>query len=52
MALVPSMENFGGLAETGLAPEADMLRDCQGSYTPAKHLRFTQRLNQLPQEGA
>lgn len=40
------------LTETGLAPEADMLRDCQGSYTPAQHLRFTQRLNQLPQEGA
>lgn len=40
------------LAETGLAPEAGMLRDCQGSYTPAQHLRFTQRLNQLPQEGA
>lgn len=39
------------LAETGLAPEADMLRDCQGSYTPAQHLRFMQRLNQLPQEG-
>ncbi|WP_276724442.1 phage polarity suppression protein [Pantoea septica] len=40
------------LAETGLAPQADMLRDCQGSYTPAEHLRFTQRLNRLPQEGA
>lgn len=40
------------LAETGLAPEAGMLGDCQGSYTPAQHLRFTQRLNQLPQEGA
>lgn len=40
------------LAETGLAPEAVMLGDCQDSYTPAQHLRFTQRLNQLPQEGA
>lgn len=40
------------LAETGLAPEADMLRDCQGSYTPAQHLRFAQRQNRLPQEGA
>lgn len=40
------------LAETGLAPEADMLRDCQGSYTPAQHLRFAQRQNRLPQEDA
>jgi len=40
------------LAETGLSPEADMLRDCQGSYTPAQHLRFAQRQNRLPQEGA
>ncbi len=28
-----------------------MLRNCQGSYTPAQHLRFEQRLNRLPQEG-
>jgi len=40
------------LAEAGLAPEAGMLRDCQGSYTPAQHLRFAQRQNRLPQEGA
>jgi hypothetical protein len=28
-----------------------MLRNCQGGYTPAQHLRFTQRLSWLPQEG-
>jgi len=40
------------LAETGLSPEAGMLRDCQGSYTPAQHQHFAQRLSRLPQEGA
>ncbi len=24
-----------------------MIRDCQGSYTPAQHLRFQQRLNDI-----
>ncbi|HDE1064424.1 phage polarity suppression protein [Klebsiella quasipneumoniae] len=40
------------LAETGLCPEGGMLRDCEGSYTPAQHQRFTQRLSRLPQEDA
>ncbi|BAN98317.1 hypothetical protein E05_35510 [Plautia stali symbiont] len=40
------------LAETGLSPEAGMLRDCQGSYTPAQHQRFAQRLSRQPQESA
>ncbi|WIM56929.1 phage polarity suppression protein [Pantoea anthophila] len=40
------------LAETGLAPEACMLRDCQGSHTPAQHLRFAQRRDRISQEGA
>ncbi|ELC6028678.1 hypothetical protein RJM76_004383 [Escherichia coli] len=29
----------------GLDP--GMIRDCQGSYTPAQHLRFQQRLNDI-----
>ncbi|WP_262264902.1 phage polarity suppression protein [Pantoea dispersa] len=40
------------LAETGLSPEAGMLRDCQGSYTPAQHLRFAQRRDRISKEGA
>ncbi len=40
------------LTEAGHSPEANMLRDCQCSYTPAQHLRFAQRQNRLPQEGA
>ncbi|UXO69003.1 hypothetical protein [Pantoea dispersa] len=40
------------LAETSLSPEAGMMRDCQGSYMPAQHQRFAQRLSRLPQECA
>lgn len=39
------------LNETGLTPETAMLRDGQGNYTPAQHLRFQQRLSRLT-EGA
>ncbi|EQS84159.1 TPA: hypothetical protein ACP642_003475 [Escherichia coli] len=28
-------------------PDPSMIRDCQGSYTPAQHLRFQQRLNDI-----
>jgi len=35
------------LSECGLMPQADMLRDCQQSYTPARHQRYQQRLSQL-----
>jgi len=39
------------LNEIGLTPEPDMLCDGRGSYTPAQHLRFQQRLSRLT-EGA
>lgn len=29
------------------AGDPSMIRDCQGSYTPAQHLRFQQRLNDI-----
>lgn len=35
------------LDESGLMPDPGMIRDCQGSYTPAQHLRFQQRLNDI-----
>ena len=35
------------LDESGLMPDPSMIRDCQGSYTPAQHLRFQQRLNDI-----
>ncbi|MFK3810554.1 phage polarity suppression protein, partial [Escherichia coli] len=35
------------LVEAGLMPDPGMIRDCQGSYTPAQHLRFHQRLNDI-----
>ncbi|EFB3995834.1 phage polarity suppression protein [Escherichia coli] len=37
----------GILDESGLMPDPGMIRDCQGSYTPAQHLRFQQRLNDI-----
>ena len=35
------------LDESGLMLDPGMIRDCQGSYTPAQHLRFQQRLNDI-----
>jgi hypothetical protein len=35
------------LDESGVMPDPLMVRDCQGSYTPAQHLRFQQRLNYI-----
>ncbi|HAI2344729.1 TPA: phage polarity suppression protein [Escherichia coli] len=35
------------LDESGLMPDPGMIRDYQGSYTPAQHLRFQQRLNDI-----
>ena len=35
------------LDESGLMPDPSMIRDCQGSYTPAQHLRFQQSLNDI-----
>lgn len=35
------------LDESGLMPDPGMIRDCQDSYTPAQHLHFQQRLNDI-----
>ncbi|HAW1466608.1 TPA: phage polarity suppression protein [Escherichia coli] len=35
------------LDESGLIPDPGMIRDCQDSYTPAQHLHFQQRLNDI-----
>ncbi|QLP06971.1 phage polarity suppression protein [Klebsiella oxytoca] len=35
------------LDESGVMPDPLMSRDCQRSYTPAQHLRFQQRLNDI-----
>ncbi|ELK0608584.1 phage polarity suppression protein [Escherichia coli] len=35
------------LDESGLIPDLGMIRDCQDSYTPAQHLHFQQRLNDI-----
>ena len=35
------------LDESGVIPDPLMIRDCHGTYTPAQHLRFRQRLNYI-----
>lgn len=35
------------LDESGVIPDPLMIRDCHGTYTPAQHLRFQQRLNYI-----
>lgn len=35
------------LNESGVIPDPVMARDCQSTYTPAQHLRFQQRLNDI-----
>ncbi|HFT5306800.1 TPA: phage polarity suppression protein [Escherichia coli] len=35
------------LDESGLIPDPGMIRDSQDSYTPAQHLHFQQRLNDI-----